>query len=420
MMRIALLCLFASLLLAPAKGAHAQRGCVEAAIEPGQSETFIFGISPPDDFVCYRLATTRGQRLSIKVVNGRNIMFGVEGIQDGVDELTFTAQRTVYEVRVVQLMRSITREPFRIRVSLAADAGRAQPAPKAGPEAGRDPPPTGGERTKRTGEIASYVPAVERAAAERALDILRRGDFNALLAECAKEFRWSLKSGGDLKLNLNPQTMVLVDRERLHIMVQGMPTLGAAFTVYTLVRARGAGGAYTSVCMPCLGSLQNGRIQYGMPNMEEALPAGQPCPGGSALPNEPARPAPSAPQPREDENASDAAIQRAKVARFVNRDMAAANLSAPRDLKTELEFVDLDGDGVDEALLILRSQQTCGSRGCTAYVLDLHRAEARNIGDFTAEVLKALPTRTNGWRDLSLNGQRMTFRNGRYRSAARR
>lgn len=279
MSRLASLCLFASLLLAPAGGAQAQHGCVEAAIEPGRSETFIFGIAPPEDIVCYRLATTPGQTISLKVVNGRNIIFNVVGIRDGVDELAFTARMRAYEVRVSQLMRSISREAFRIRVSLGAPAARANPAPKTVPDIGRDPPPSGGERTKRTGEVAAYVPAADRAGAERALEILRRADFTPMLAACAKEFRWWLGPGGGLNLRLNPNTLSYVDKERLHINVQGLSQYGPSFTLYTLVRAKGANGDYTTVCMPCLGNLQNGRPQYGMPNMEEVKAPGQPCPG---------------------------------------------------------------------------------------------------------------------------------------------
>ncbi|MBL8661431.1 MAG: hypothetical protein JNM29_01340 [Candidatus Odyssella sp.] len=279
MTRIASLCLIASLLLlASADRANAQRGCVEAAIEPGRGETFIFGIAPPEDIVCYRLATTPGQTVSLKVVNGRNIVFNVVGIRDGVNQLTFTARGRAHEVRVSQLMRSVTREAFRIHVTLGASAVRADPAPNAGPDAGRDPPP-GGERPKRTGEIAASVPAAERAAAERALETLRRADFGSMLAECAKEFRWMLGPGGGLNLSLNPNTFGYVDKDRLHVNVQGVPAEGPSFTLYTLVRARGAGGAYTTICMPCAGNLQQGRPQYGRPNTEEMKPPGRPCPG---------------------------------------------------------------------------------------------------------------------------------------------
>ncbi len=243
--------LLSILLISPGDRAHAQGGCVQAAIEPGRSETFIFGIAPPEDIVCYTLATTPGQTFALKVVNGKNIILNVVGIRDGVDEVTFTARRRAYEVRVSQLMRSITREAFRIRVSLGAPAARP-----------------------------------------------------------------------------------------------GQPPAGRA-----------------------------------------------------------------------DENRGDRAQKRAKVLRFIQGWLRAQNAPEEnmRHYPLELQFVDLDGDGISEALVIVRDDVQCTAGVCPAFVLDLREANARSLGDFRAHGLKALPTSTNGWRDLSAGEKRVTFRDGRYR-----
>ena len=82
--------------------------------------------------------------------------------------------------------------------------------------------------------------------------------------------------------------------------------------------------------------------------------------------------------------------------------------------KFSLNLVDLNGDGIPEALA--RVEDSCGSRGCTAYVLDLSGPTARSIGDFTAHTLKALPTKTGAWRDVSVNGYKQVFKAGKYTS----
>jgi hypothetical protein len=82
-----------------------------------------------------------------------------------------------------------------------------------------------------------------------------------------------------------------------------------------------------------------------------------------------------------------------------------------------LDLVDLNGDGIPEALARIESPYSCGTRGCTAYVLDLSGSAARSIGDFTAHSLKVLPTKTGEWRDVSVNGIKQAFQAGKYVSA---
>ena len=73
--------------------------------------------------------------------------------------------------------------------------------------------------------------------------------------------------------------------------------------------------------------------------------------------------------------------------------------------KATVHFVDLNGDGVPEALVIRDDDpQACGTHGCAALVLDLRGPAAREIGGFIAFDLQPLSSQTRGWRDISMFG----------------
>jgi hypothetical protein len=108
---------------------------------------------------------------------------------------------------------------------------------------------------------------------------------------------------------------------------------------------------------------------------------------------------------------ADMKAYRAKAMAFLMQDMVDKNPNISLDL------VDLNGDGIPEALAVIESPSDCGTRGCTAYALDLSGPTARSIGDFTAQSLKPLPTKTGAWRDVALSGVKMSFHAGGYKSA---
>jgi hypothetical protein len=86
--------------------------------------------------------------------------------------------------------------------------------------------------------------------------------------------------------------------------------------------------------------------------------------------------------------------------------------------KTTVHFVDLNGDGVPEALVIRDDDpQACGTHGCAASVLDLRGPAAKEIGGFIAFDLQPLSSQTRGWRDISMfgsgNSKRVVRFNGR-------
>ena len=107
---------------------------------------------------------------------------------------------------------------------------------------------------------------------------------------------------------------------------------------------------------------------------------------------------------------------RSKAMAFLAQDIADARRSGSNP-KVFLDLVDLNGDGIPEALTRIESPYSCGTRGCTAYVLDLSGPTARSIGDFIAHSLTVLPTKTGAWRDVSVNGFKQVFQAGKYMSA---
>jgi hypothetical protein len=107
---------------------------------------------------------------------------------------------------------------------------------------------------------------------------------------------------------------------------------------------------------------------------------------------------------------------RAKAMACLAQDITDARSSGSNP-KVFLNLVDLNGDGIPEALARMESPDSCGTRGCPAYVLDLGGPTARSIGDFTAHSLTVLPTKTGAWRDVSVNGFKQVFQAGKYMSA---
>ena len=86
-------------------------------------------------------------------------------------------------------------------------------------------------------------------------------------------------------------------------------------------------------------------------------------------------------------------------------------LDAPNeDVQIQTEWVDLNGDGVQDALVYLESESWCGSGGCTVLVFEAipDSLEAAELGAFrpAAEIslmhgpVVVADTQTDGWKDL--------------------
>ena len=104
-----------------------------------------------------------------------------------------------------------------------------------------------------------------------------------------------------------------------------------------------------------------------------------------------------------------------KVTAFVLEDWRITNLPMPQDFTYTMTLVDLNGDGIEEALVVYNHPTSCGSRGCSAFVLDLSGTQACSRGDFIAFSLEAGSGTKGGWRDVVLNGATsIPFNNGHY------
>jgi hypothetical protein len=118
------------------------------------------------------------------------------------------------------------------------------------------------------------------------------------------------------------------------------------------------------------------------------------------------------PLSKADAQGTDDAAAKRKVEKFLGPDSHG---------KATINFVDLNGDGTPEAIVIRSGLDDCGSHGCAANVLDLHGPAAKDIGDFIAFGLQLLSSQTRGWRDITLvgNGKNATLRfNGQVYSVA--
>jgi hypothetical protein len=257
------------ILLPAAPAAFAEQHCIEIRIAPGESETTIFGIAPPEAQLCYLLETQEGRRTSLKVTNGKNIMFSIVGVTDGQDEFSFLPRRRTYRIMVGQLMRSITEQPFIIRVSVSGSGSSAESVPA-------NPGRTG---SLRTGEVIASTPA-ERSLGAEVLEKVKDMDFNPLLRACEREFLQIMPDRSLWKLNLDPRSFSYVNKERIHIHIQmagGSNPEVSRVILHSLIRGRSFRGGYGTVCMTCFGTIETGKLDH---VITEALPLGQPCPGG--------------------------------------------------------------------------------------------------------------------------------------------
>jgi len=101
------------------------------------------------------------------------------------------------------------------------------------------------------------------------------------------------------------------------------------------------------------------------------------------------------------------AEMRAKVEAYVKRTFPVFDPA-----KARVEYADLNGDGLPEAFVAVR-EPSCGEDGC-AFVLDIADDTAREIAAFAGGELRALQTKSGGWRDIALDGRRLRWRNGIY------
>jgi hypothetical protein len=74
-------------------------------------------VAPPENSVCYSFAAADGQTAHLKVT-GRNMIISVIDVGDARDSWTFRTKVQTYKFIVVQLMRSVTSEPYTVTLSV--------------------------------------------------------------------------------------------------------------------------------------------------------------------------------------------------------------------------------------------------------------------------------------------------------------
>lgn len=108
-------------------------------------------------------------------------------------------------------------------------------------------------------------------------------------------------------------------------------------------------------------------------------------------------------------------VLRGKAMAFVAAFLDSAGLPLGDNDTVTVDLVELNGESPREAFVMVKGRKWCGSRGCSAFVLDLSGLEAASVGDFIAFEFEALPGTMNGWRDIAINGSRRVYRDGAYR-----
>lgn len=120
-----------------------------------------------------------------------------------------------------------------------------------------------------------------------------------------------------------------------------------------------------------------------------ALPT---CPGGVGQ----SRPQRAAPAAAEDSHKM-----------FLQEYLSPPRPRADRTTRYLDAFVDLDGDGIEEAIVYLTGQRWCGSGGCTTLILARQGSSYRLVTKITIAwpPVRVLTSSTDGWRDLAVRVQ---------------
>lgn len=73
------------------------------------------------------------------------------------------------------------------------------------------------------------------------------------------------------------------------------------------------------------------------------------------------------------------------------------------DARYAVGFVDLNGDGINEAIVYLLGRDWCGTAGCQTLVLSRSRDSYRSVGRIlaTRPPIRALDRKAHGWRTLA-------------------
>lgn len=99
-------------------GAAPAQACEAIRVAPGASSGEVAGLAPPDGVRCYALEVGEGRRARVRVLDGRNVAFSVEGRVDAQADYAFVTERGTDRILVFQLLRAVAPEPFVLEVSV--------------------------------------------------------------------------------------------------------------------------------------------------------------------------------------------------------------------------------------------------------------------------------------------------------------
>ena len=91
--------------------------CQAILFQSGAFSHTVQGMAPPDDGICYEITASAGQTADITIA-GNNVMFSIDGVVDAQDSYSFVTEKKIYKIFVGQLMRSVSKEPFALKVTI--------------------------------------------------------------------------------------------------------------------------------------------------------------------------------------------------------------------------------------------------------------------------------------------------------------
>ena len=93
------------------------QSCAVVSLQAGFEVGDLKGSAPADGILCYDVRFPKGQNLSIELVSGQNVSISVPGYYDDrVDRMFLGDLPGRLELRVYQLMRAVTPQPFTVRI----------------------------------------------------------------------------------------------------------------------------------------------------------------------------------------------------------------------------------------------------------------------------------------------------------------
>jgi hypothetical protein len=90
--------------------------------------------------------------------------------------------------------------------------------------------------------------------------------------------------------------------------------------------------------------------------------------------------------------------------RFLQNYVRGKDLADDKTARYSCAFVDLNGDGKDEAIVYLKSRNWCGSGGCVAFILVRKDSSYRVVTrtTITRPPIRVLTGASNGWRNIGV------------------